>query len=202
MTIYPKIFFSMIIACLLCTFPAHAVEMAQTAYYNYAHDDAEYSVMLPEAPRVKTIWEESPDTTAYLENPPSENSALGELAIFRRLDMDTEEVFEVKITFLKAKQSFLEGLTKEKIQAMLAKQYTGTPLDNAQFAFSPGAGTLKWATFSGFTLDTHHHPAFAAIHYLTGQQSILVVQVLYSLENKGFQEYYKKLVDSITYIAP
>ena len=40
------------------------------------------------------------------------------------------------------------------------------------------------------------------MHYLTGQQSILVVQVIYSLENKVFQEYYKTLLNSITYTPP
>ena len=85
---------------------------------------------------------------------------------------------------------------------MLMKQYTDVTMTSENFKLTKGTGTLKWATFSGFALDAHNHPAFCAIHYLTGQQSILVVQVMYSIENKTFQDYYDHLVRSITYVAP
>ena len=181
--------------------PAQSAK-APSTYYNYAHDEAEYSVMLPEAPTVKTIWAESPETTPYIDNPPNENTAIGELATFKRVDIDTEEMFDAKITFIKARQSFLDGLTQEKIKAMLEKRFKSTPLENPKFTFSAGKGPLKWATLSGFALDSHHHPAFSTIHYLTGQQSILVIQIMYSIENKTFQDYYDNLVNSITYNAP
>ena len=137
MTLNQKIFFSIIFAFLL--FPLSTAQAAKenkapASYYNYAHDDAEYSVMLPEAPRVKTIWAESPETTPFLKDPPDDSSALGEIATFRRADIDTEELFDVKITFLKAKRSFLEGLTREKIKAMLSK-----PEPKPQVERIPGA---------------------------------------------------------------
>ena len=133
---------------------------------------------------------------------PNESAAIGELATFKRADIDTEEMFDAKITFIKAKRSFIDGLTEEKIKDILQKRFKKTPLENPKFTFSAGTGPLKWATFSGFTLDPHHHPAFTAIHYLTGQQSILVIQVMYSIESKTFQDYYDNLVNSITYNAP
>jgi hypothetical protein len=174
----------------------------EPTYYNYAHDEAEYSVMLPEAPTVQTIWSETPDTKLFLTTPPTDGASIGELATFKRVDIDTEETFDVKIIFLKARKNFLEGLTKDKIKDMLTKQYKDSPLSNAKFTISSGTSALKWASFSGFALDTYHHPAFYAIHYLTGQQSILVIQVSYSIENKLFQDYYDHLVNSITYVAP
>jgi hypothetical protein len=170
--------------------------------YNYANDEAEYSLVLPEAPTVATIWEESVETKAYLENPPDDGAALGEIATFKRVDIDTEEVFDVKITFLKARPFFLRALKEKKIKKMLENQYRDVPLTNKEFTFSPGAETLKWAALSGFTLDAHKHPLFSATHYLTGRQSIQVVQVTYSIENKAFDDYYKALVDSITYSPP
>ena len=182
----------------------HAQKPAKPlTYYNYAHDEAEYSVSLPEAPTVSTIWQESPtDTKPFLKLVPSDHASLGEIASFKLVDIDTEEVFDVKITFLRATTSFLEGLTDEKIHHMLTKKFSEVSLSNETFNISDGASTLKWATLSGFVLDNHHHPAFYALHYLTGLQSILVVQAKYSIENKSFQEYYNHLVTSITYVQP
>lgn len=171
-------------------------------YYSYAHDDAEYSVNLPGAPTVVTIWSESAETKPYLKAVPADHAALGELATYKIVNLDTEELFDVKITFLRASRPFLESLNKDKIKHMLEKKYSEVPLSNETFNISEGTGLLKWATLSGFTLDSHHHPAFYALHYLTGLQSILVVEVKYSIENKTFQTYYDNMVKSITYVAP
>ena len=183
------------------TDPTQKPTKART-YYSYAHDDAEYSVSLPEAPTVTTIWSESPDTRAYLKSAPTDHAALGEVATYKLVDIDTEELFDVKITFLRADQSFLQTLNEDKIKRMLMKKYSEVALSNETFHISDGTGTLKWATLSGFTLDNHHHPAFYAIHYLVGMQSILVVETKYSIENKNFQEYYNHMVSSITYVHP
>lgn len=180
--------------------PASALAPAHP-YYNYANDESEYSVMLPEAPEVQTIWRESPETAQFLESPPTDGASIGEVATFKRVDIDTEEVFDVKITFLKARKAFLQELTEEKIKNILGKQFKDKPLTNPTFSASAGTNTLKWVSLSGFTLDEHHRPAFNAIHYLTGLQSILVVQVEYSIENKTFQEYYNTLVNGISYCA-
>lgn len=171
-------------------------------YYDYAHDEAEYSVSLPDAPTVKTIWQESPETKIFLHHPSTDHAALGEVANLKLVDIDTEEVFEVQIMFLRATPTFLEDLTDERIKHMLTKKFSEVALSNEKFSVSDGAATLKWATLSGFVLDAHHHPAFYALHYLTGLQSILVIQVKYSIENKTFQEYYNHLVNSITYVQP
>jgi hypothetical protein len=182
--------------------PPETPVAATRSYYNYAHNESEYSVKLPEAPTVRTIWLEGPDTEPYMKYPPNDDAALGEVATFRRVDIDTEETFDVKITFIRARPSFLKGLNEKRLKNMLSKQYSDITMTNENFTMSQGTGTLKWATFSGFALDAHNHPAFCAIHYLSGQQSILVVQVMYSIENKAFQEYYDHLVNSITYVAP
>ena len=203
MKTYLKIFFSVIFITALAPVSAPAEKApVPSSYYNYARDEAEYSVMLPEAPTVRTIWEESSETTPYMVDPPTDSAALGEVAVFKRVDIDTEELFDARITFLKAKHSVLAGLTPDIIKALLEKRYKMTPLSNEEFTVSAGKGTLKWATLRGFGLDTRHHPAFSAIHYLTGQQSILVVQVTYSIENKTYQDYYNNLVNSITYNPP
>jgi len=165
----------------------HSQKPADIHYYNYAHDEAEYSVSLPEAPTVSTIWQESPETKAFLK---------------QLVDLDTEEMFDVQILFLRATPSFLQGLTDDKIKRMLTKKFGEVPLSGENFTVSNGASTLKWAQLSGFVLDAHHHPAFYAIHYLTGLQSILVVQAKYSIENKTFQEYYNHMISSITYVQP
>lgn len=194
-----RIFVAFILALLIAA-PAQAAK--PLSYYNYAHNEAEYSVMLPEAPTSKTIWADNADIWPYLENPPGDLASLGEVATFKRVDIDSEDTYDVKITFLKAKPEFLDGITEEKAHAILKQKMKETPVQNETFHFSADKGPLKWASLSGFTLDKNHHPAFHAIHYLTGQESILVVEVVYSVENKTFQEYYKTMVDNIRYTAP
>jgi hypothetical protein len=182
---------------LLTGLPAQAAEIP---YYKYAHDDAEYSVMLPEAPMVETIWADMADVP-YLDDPPK-TGALGEMATFRRVDIDTEDTFDVKITFLKATPVFVDGLTEESMKAALKSDLKDIRLQNAGFDFSTTKGNLKWATLSGFSVDENNHPFFNAEHYLTGEQSILVIKVQYSVENRAFGEHYKKLADNISYYAP
>ncbi|MCE9506912.1 MAG: hypothetical protein K8R48_01155 [Alphaproteobacteria bacterium] len=187
-----------IFLCLLLVsvLPAQAL-----ADYKYAHNDAEYSVMLPEAPTVVTVSADN-GGVPYLENPPKD-IALGEIATFRRADAETDESFDVKITFLKADSDFLSKLTEDKMKAALENDFKDINLNNKKFDFSVNADTtLKWATLSGFSIDRYGHPSYAIGHYLTGKQSILVLKVQYSVENKTFADTYKKLADNITYIAP
>ncbi len=181
--------------------PAIAVELqSEETFYKYAHNDGEYSVMLPEAPRVMTIWADDGNPIPYLENPPKEG-ALGEIATFRRVDQKTEDSFEVKITFLKAPADFLSGLTEGKIKAMLEGDYKDAKLEVNNWYYSAGANGLKWATLSGFNVDENNRAYYSAGHFLTGKQSILVVQVKYGVENPVFADYYKKMTDNITYLS-
>lgn len=193
---------STLLAALFIFLAPAAAQAADANHYNYAHNEAEYSVVLPEAPSTRTIWERGPETAAFMDKPFTDGTALGEVATFKRVDIDSEDVFDVEITFLKAPTEFLTSLTEEKIRAMLEKEMKEQELQNKTFHYSPGKDLLKWASLSGFTSDKNHHPAYSVTHYLTGQQTILVIEVLYSVENKMYQDYYKALVDSIRYNAP
>jgi hypothetical protein len=190
-----KLFFALFL-CLFCLAGAGHAE----ANYTYAHNDAEYSVTLPEAPTVETIWADATHIP-YLEKPPTVG-ALGEVATFKRVDIQTGEQFEVTITFLRASHDFLDGLTEEKIKAAIEKDIKSEHLTGQKFAFSTGKGALKWATMTGFMPDKGKHPTYREEHYLTGLQSILVIKIKYNVENETFQGYYKTLTDSITYHAP
>lgn len=198
MTAYSRI---ALCALLMLASPALAEDTAPPpkAFYTYANNDAEYTIALPEAPTVKTIWTDSAEQIPYLDRLPLDGF-VGELATFKRIDMATDEYYDVKVTFLKADQDFLAGLSPEKIKASMEKDFSGTPLDSKKFDFSvnPKNG-MKWATLTGFSFDPAKRPLYNAEHYLTGQQSILVVKIQYNLENKAFADYYQALADSITY---
>jgi hypothetical protein len=189
-------------ALLSIASPSWAGTPPPASYYNYANNEAEYSVMLPEAPTVKTIWKEDLNDYPFIDAPPHEASFLGEVAIFRQDDIDSEDTFTAKVTYLKARPEFLQGLTEDKIRLILDSRTKDKALEYQAFHYSPGNGTLKWASLSGFTLDKSRRPAYSTIHYLSGQQSILVIEIFYSVENKTFQDYYKTLVDNIRYNAP
>lgn len=178
---------------LLCAAPAWAAQP-----YKYASRDAEYTVKLPAVPTVKTIWADDPKVP-YLDSTPRNGQEIGETATFKRIDIQTNEVFDVQITFLKANKDFLSTLTQEKMQAALDADFKDTPLENKKQDFSSTPQGLKWATVSGFSLDKDKRPLYNTEHYLTGKESITVIRIQYNLENKGFADAYKELADSITY---
>lgn len=182
--------------------PSSRSKKEEVPFYKYANNEAEYSVALPEAPTVETIWAGERDIP-YIENPP-QNGSLGEIATFKRVDMETEDSFDVTITFLKANRNFLLSLNEEKIKETLQNELKRDLLNDAKFTYSAseGAGSLKWGALTGFTIAKNNQPLFHAMHYLTGQQSILVVKVVYNIDNPVFQGYYKNLVENITYHAP
>ena len=201
---------AVILGLCFVSFAAWSAIPVATDFYKYAHNEDEYSVMLPEAPTVTTIWADE-KKVPYLEDPPEEG-AVGEEATFRRIDAKTEDSFDVKITFLKASYDFLDGLTEDKMREALEKDYKESEarLDGVKFEVKQGHVVetrgekiqLKWVALTGFSTDENGRPIFNVAHYLTGQQSILVIKVRYSLENKVFEDFYNKLVSNITYYTP
>lgn len=187
-----------LLICLMLMLPGSVLAATALNYYKYAHNNAEYSVMLPEVPRARTIWAED-GNVPYLDQAPA-RGAIGEVATFRRVDVETEDSFDVRITYLQADSAFLASLTKEKMLAALEKGLQGPPLENKKQGYSAGSNkALKWASISGFSVDKSNRPFYNALHYLTGLESILVIQVRYSIENKVFAEYYHRLASSIIY---
>lgn len=204
-----KIITMAIISAVFIFLPARAESPSPpSSLYKYAHNDAEYSVVLPEAPTVRTIWgDEGP--VPYLDHPPKDG-ALGEVATFRRVDPKTEDVFDVQITYLKADYDFLDNLTDEKIKGLLANDFKDSNLDGQKIEVKKGQEIktrgetiiLKWLTLTGFSRDESERPIIVTEHFLTGQQSILVVRVRYNIENKTFEDFYNQLAANITYYTP
>jgi len=196
MILYLKMFFSAVLVIAFLAVPAQAKD-DPIAYYRYAHNEAEYSITLPEAPTVQTIWGGYVGIP-YLMNPPK-HGFLGEVAIFKRVDINTEDGFEVTIYFLKADKTFLSWLNEIRMKKVLKREYSQIQLTDGNLAFSEGTGGLKWASLTGFSVE-RNRPIFNAMHYLTGKQSILVIKIRYSVENGLFQEYYETLIKSIKYL--
>ncbi len=167
------------------------------ASYNYAHNDGEYSINLPEAPTAVTIWADE-KAVPYLENPPT-YGAVGEIATFKRTDPESGDLFEITITFLRADRDSLLSLTQEKVENILKDEYKDVPMENKKISYSAGADTLKWATLTGFAVDKNNNLFYNAGHFLAGQQSLYVIKIRYTAENKTFQEYYKQVTNSIRF---
>ena len=196
MMIYLKMFFSAVFISALLAIPALAEDKPTIKYYHYAHNEAEYSIALPEAPTVKTICGED-ENIPYLMNP-VKHGFLGETAVFKEVDINTEDSFEANIYFLKAKKEFLSWLNEKRIKNALKNEYSHIQMTDENFAFSDGTGGLKWASITGFSVE-QNRPIFHAMHYLTGQKSIHVIRVKYNVENVLFHEYYDTLVNSVKY---
>lgn len=166
--------------------------------YTYIHNEAEYSMDLPDAPTGKTVWADQKDPIPFLDDPPK-FGGLGEVATIRRADLDTGDTYSLEVTFLKAERDFLLSMSKAKMQKALAEMYKNIRLDNRQENYSSGSDTLKWATLTGFTVDESNNLLFNASHYLTGLQTLTVIKVQYNVENKNFQRWYDEMAKSIKY---
>ena len=183
-------------ALTLATLPAHAQE---EAFVRYAAPDGEYSLLLPEAPTVETLRSDG-QKSIYLENTPSVGT-LGEIALYQRVDSDTGEKISVRVTTVKTDKAFLEGLTNEKMTAVLEKEFENISLDKKKINFSKGSQTLNWGTLTGYNVDQNNQLFFNAAHYLAGLNSITVIKISFSLENRKFKADYEKISPSISYVG-
>ena len=64
--------------------------------YTYIHNEAEYSMDLPDAPTGETIWADRKEPVPYLEDPPK-FGPLGEHAWITRADLDTGDLFNLDV---------------------------------------------------------------------------------------------------------
>jgi hypothetical protein len=174
-----------------------AYPLMAKADYTYANAEGEYVVTLPDAPLGETIWAQ--DRHVPLIDSPPKYGSVGEYAILTRVDPDTDDIFDVKITFVKADHEFLEKLTEQRIKDELSQIFPDSHLQNVKFSYSAGSGALKWGTYSGFSVNQKNEVIFNIAHYLVGQQSVMTVKVSYSVENKLFSQYYNTLTKSIAY---
>lgn len=188
-----RIFCAVAILSLLVFAPLRAAQA-----YVYIHNDAEYSIDLPEPPKAETIWADQEAPIPFLDNPPK-YGFVGEHAWLKRADNDTGDVFSVDVTFLKADRDFLLSLSKEKMLAEMNNFFKDVALDNKEEHYSAGTDTLKWATVTGFSVDKTNSLHYNAAHYLSGLDSIMVIRVDYNVENTSFQKYYDTLAKSIKY---
>lgn len=175
--------------------PSDAANMVR-----YVATYGEYSILLPEAPQVQTLWSGGTGKIPYLDQQP-EAGVAGETATYKRVDPDTGDSLDVRITTIRAPESFLATLTEQGMTDMLDKEFAGLSLDRRQASYSGGSKTLKWATVSGYHVDQQNHLFFDIAHYLAGLNSVTVVRISYNLENPGFQKYYDTIGKSIAYVG-
>ncbi len=168
------------------------------ASYTYLHNESEYSIELPDAPVGTTIWADQKDPIPYLEEP-GKFGSLGEVARMLRTDPDTGDYFDVEVTFLKADRPFLLAATEEKLMGYLKETMKDTKLEAMKTTYSAGSDTLKWATMSGFSVDEKNTLLYNAAHFLTGFESITVIRIKYTAENKAYASMYKDLQGSIKF---
>lgn len=176
-----------------------ALPTAARAEYRYANAEGEYIMSLPDAPLGETIWAQD-GNVPLIDNPPK-YGAVGEYALMKRIDPDTNDVFEVRVTFVKADRDFLLSLTEDTIEKELKRAFGEIHLQNAKFSMSTGTDTLKWATYSGFSISQNNDILYNIAHYLVGEQSVQVVKITYSVQNPTFGQYYKDLAKSIAFMG-
>lgn len=184
-------FSAVVLSCLLL------LPVAAQAKYTYLHSEGEYSVDLPEAPRSTTIWADKGDIP-YLSDAPAFGS-LGEIATYRRVDPETGDFFDAKITFVKAEKDALLKLTEDGIKQILENDFSALKLDSKQVSVSAGDPPLKWGVLTGVSVDPSNRILFNTEHFITGLGSITVIRVQYSAENKTFESQYQDLVKSIKF---
>lgn len=177
-----------------------ATAMPAAADYTYIHNEGEYSVVLPDAPVGKTIWADQKEPIPYLDEP-GKFGSLGEVARITRMDPDTGDLFDVEITFLKADRPFLLGLTEEKVKEYLKDTLKDTKLEAVKTNYSAGSGTLKWGNMTGFSVDKKNTLVYNAAHFLTGFETLTVIRIKYTAENKVYAQMYKDLQASIKFVG-
>ena len=167
--------------------------------YKYANAEAEYVIELPDAPTGRTIWAQDGDVPFILNAP--KYGAMGEVATLKRVDLSTGDIFDVEIIFVKADRDFLLSLTEADVEKELRDRLSVLHLQNDRFRMSKGKDTLKWGTYSGFSVSRSNEILYNIAHYLTGLESVMLVRVSYNVHNETFNSYYKTLAKSIQFMG-
>lgn len=175
-----------------------ATTPAEAAFVRYAAAEGEYSLLLPEAPQAETIRSNGKDLVPLLPFPQPVGVA-GERATFKRTDSETGDSIEVTVTTMKARAEFLDTLNETNITLELEKMYSAPPLDRVKTSFSAGSQTLKWGTISGYRTSQDNRLYYEIAHYLVGLESITLVQINFSVENRRYKRYYADIGKSIAY---
>lgn len=168
--------------------------------YTYTNAEGEYAITLPDAPSAQTIWGDQTAPIPYLEKPPRFGS-IGETAEYHRVNEATGEFMNIQIVLLKADRDFLLTRTPDNMQAALENDAKGILLDDKKFKFVPSTGTIKRMSMTGFSVDKSNNALYNAFFYLTGNATMMVVRVQYSIENKEFNSQYQQLFNSIQFIG-
>jgi len=181
------------IGVLLSGFPARAD-------YTYIHNDGEYSITLPDGPSGETIWHDHKGAIPFIEDRPKFGS-LGEIASMRRTDANTGDSFNIDITFVKSGRDYLLSLDEKDIRDLLEKEYENQTIENKKITYSPGSTTLKWGTFTGFSVDRNNNLMFHSCHILTGHETTTMLKISFNAENEKFGDNYQKIKDSIKFVG-
>lgn len=186
---------------LLGCFITAATATAQITdnFVRYAPAEGEYSILLPEAPTVTTLWANSKLPGTYMITPMAGLATLGETATYQRTDSDTGDTILVRLSMLRADPSSLAALTEEKMTAALEQELAGLTLEKKQVSFSGGSQTLKWGILTAYHLDDNNRMTYNAVHYLAGLQTISVVRISFTLENRRYKNMYETIGKSIKY---
>ena len=191
-----RIFTLSALFCLLCL---TTVANAQDEFVRYAAAEGEYSLLMPEAPSVSSIWANSPLPGALQIKPPVDIATIGESALYKRVDSDTGDAMTIKVDALQATADSLQNLSQDQLTQALENQVSSLSLENQKVSFSGGSKTLKWATLTGYEIGQDQRVQFHAVHYLSGLESVTLVHITFSLENRRFKSDYETLGSSIKY---
>lgn len=172
---------------------------AATNYYTYSDADLEFDMVLPDAPTGYTLWGDNPSIPVPFIPNPAKSGDVGEVAILKLIDPATADLFDVRITSVDASPEFLKTLTREGMEAEAKNALNGIKIDQEKANYTASGEMLKWATYTGYNIDKENNLFFHAVHFMSGEKTVMMIKIAYSPENKVFAEHYNKLNQSIRY---
>ena len=190
-----------IISFMLALLATCSVQAKELTLINYANNYAEFSVGLPEAPSVRTLWADGEEKIPYLKNIP-ESGSIGEIAFYQETDYSTDDKFTVEVTFLKVSDDFISKTNKATIFSMIKKDLAYLPkLENVNTKYDDTLNKpAKHAIVSGIITKKDKTTEFNSEHFLVGTESILVIRVRFNNKNPKHYNLYKEITDTIKYL--
>lgn len=182
---------------LLMALPVSAE--AATEYYTYSDVDLEFEMVLPDAPTGYTLWGDNATVPIPFVPSPAKAGDVGEVAVLKIVDPETADMFEVRVTSVDASPEFLKTLTRERMEAEAKNALNGLKIDQEKTNYAASGEVLKWATYTGYNIDRDNNLFFHAVHFMSGEKTVMMIKVSYNPENKLFTEHYNKLNQSIRY---
>jgi len=166
--------------------------------YRYLNPSCEFSLQLPKAPSVRTIWWE--DSSPISMTPNHGVGEFGEKISYMHQSIDGSEFFGIEAYCLYPTVEAIEALTENDIERQLQRERQSLKLRNSQISTQNLSNGLLAGALSGTQVNVENQTVTSRSSELyIAERSIMFIRYTYSSEGLTGQALFEAIRSSLYY---